>query len=92
MRKDFDQSGWKVMPGTYEDGRCIKIIPRNRNDARYVLVYTPNEHIAPLEHPQSRISDTGKWYDAPGAGIAEIIVRALNGDYYMGLGPKEAIE
>lgn len=41
------EEGWKVQPGTYEDGRCVKIVPRNQHDPRYVLYYAdPDEHAA----------------------------------------------
>ncbi len=29
---------WKVMPGTYENGTMLKVIPVNNNDSTYVLV------------------------------------------------------
>lgn len=34
------KTGWVALPGTYEHDRAIKIVPKNRNDPRYILFFS----------------------------------------------------
>jgi hypothetical protein len=37
-------ANWKVLPGTYEQGSALKLVPVDRNDPRYLMFFAGKRH------------------------------------------------